>query len=455
MLFGSRYCTYNCFTCTFKVIYLCIITAGVWLFGNFNFKGKSGMNVKFRDAKCVAHIDYEEFEDEELSFDYPEIRTETDEHEELDIPTADNDYNDEMAILFNIRSLKNKTGTIEEIFNLTALAVNDMYETNRKKIDILYNTSKSESYDSESSASTEDTYNKNVTLGGSHDILKDSVSAVEHVAPTSPSIVPDQGKETFNRTQDVYIHDHNSTDADKEESIIQAENDFTTYFEESTNDTQKEKSTDVDKEESILQAKNEFNIYFKDSTNNTNKRHIEAMEKTNSSEATQSISVAKRDVEKALNYTHMSFTFSYKEKKSKEWEETVPDNDTIQLPHGTAGFIETDEVNFTIDVTSQTSSDSLPIKLNGDQHHSPTVASSTLPPKSHPEFTTLKSTDDITSTSLARTSETKTSITDYHDREIEEMLGYVMLIWFNILNYLFTKDQSLLNFTWLVTIAFD
>lgn len=396
---------------------------GVWLFGNFNFKGKSGMNVKFRDAKCVAHIDYEEFEDEELSFDYPEIRTETDEHEELDIPTADNDYNDEMAILFNIRSSKNKTGTIEELFNLTALSVNDMYETNRKKIDILYNTSKSESYDSDSSASTEDTYNKNVTLGGSHDILKDSVSAVEHVAPTSPSIVPDQGKETFNRTQDVYIHDHNSTDADKEESIIQAENDFTTYFEESTNDTQKEKSTDVDKEESILQAKNEFNIYFKDSTNNTNKRHIEAMEKTNSSEATQSISVAKRDVEKALNYTHMSFTFSYKEKKSKEWEETVPDNDTIQLPHGTAGFIETDEVNFTIDVTSQTSSDSLPIKLNGDQHHSPTVASSTLPPKSHPEFTTLKSTDDITSTSLARTSETKTSITDYHDREIEEMLG--------------------------------
>lgn len=434
-------------------MYLCIFTAGVWLFGNFNFKGKSGMNVRFRDVKCFAPIDYEEFEDEELEFNYPDVRTETDEEEELDIPIDDDDYNDKMAIEFNIRSSKNNTGTIEDKLNLTALAIDDMYETNIKNVDILYNASTPGSYDSDSSVSTEDTYNNNIKLGGSHDIPKESVSAEEHVVPTSPSnstegfnltdtlqsAVPDQGEETFNRTQDIYIHGHNSTDADKEESIIQAENDFPTFFEESTNGTQKEQSTDADKEESILQAKNEFNINFKDSTNSTNKEHIEAIQKTNSSKTTQSKSVAKRDLEKALNYTDMSFTFSYKENKSKEWEETVPENDTIQLPRGTAGFIETYEVNFTIDVTSQTSSDSLPIKINGDQHHSPTVASSTLPPKSHPEFTTLKSTDDITSTSLARPSETKTSITDYHDREIEEMLGYVNLVY--DLNYIFTKSK--------------
>ncbi|XP_018412784.1 PREDICTED: coagulation factor V [Nanorana parkeri] len=376
---------------------------GVWLFGNFNLNESPGMNVRFRDVKCFAPVDYDEFLDEEFTFNYPDVRTGPDDNnEEIEILTEEDDYSEMMAEKLGIRSRKNNTGAVEETFNLTALAIDDIYETSITNVGVLSNASTSGSYDIHSSESTEDEYNKNVTLEGGQDIPRESVSVNEYVVPTSPSnstegfnhmdtlqsATPDQSEEIFNRTEDVYIHDHNSTDADKEENIIQAENDFSTYFEEPTNGTEKE--------------------------------DIEAMEKTNSSEVIKSINVAKRDVEKASNY--MFFDLRYRENNSKQWEETVPDN-IVQWPHGTEGFMEKHEINTTPGVPSQTSSDSLPIDDNGGQHHPQTVASPTFQPKSHPEFTITTATDEKTSTSLERLGTTKSSITDYYDSEIKEMLG--------------------------------
>ncbi|KAM5180745.1 coagulation factor V [Mantella aurantiaca] len=355
---------------------------GVWLFGIFNYKETRGMNVRFRDAKCAAPAEYD-YLDEEISFAYPDIRTDTaiDDDYEDKISTYEDDYNDMLAAKFDIRSRRNHTGAIEEKLNLTALAIDDMYETDTQNV--LSNRSTSGS-DSSESELTEAEYNKNATLEGGENIPKESVLAKEYVVSTSPKNSTEefnrtdisqnafrgQGEKIFNTTQDTYISDHNRT-----ESIIQTENYFTENSEESANGTENK-----------------------------------PVEKTNSSEVTHFISVAKRDVEKSSNYTGMPFDLDY-----KEWEGTVSKNDTVQWPLGA-------KVNFTTEETLHTDSDSLSTAINGHQH-SPTVASPTFPPQSYPAFTTQTARNDETSTSLAILDTTRSSITDDHDSEMKEMLG--------------------------------
>ncbi|XP_072270189.1 coagulation factor V [Pyxicephalus adspersus] len=314
---------------------------GVWIFGNFNLNGKSGMTVRFRDVKCIDQEDYDAFQDDEIFFTYPEVRADThyEDSEEINVPTDEDDYSESLAEMFNIRSLRNKNVSVDEELNLTALATDYMYETKIKNIDVNSNTS-TEAYES-----SENAYDKN--------------------AYTLQHVIPEQDKETFIRTEDTYVHEYNSTDPGKEESIIQAEN-VTTYFYEITNGTGKEL--------------------------------MEGIEKTNSSETTQSLSFAKRDLEKTSNYIDMSLDLTYEESSPKEWEETVPENITNQWPLGTAPSKH--EFNSTTDILS---------------------------PKSPMECTTLTAQDEETSAPLSGLSPTKGSITDYYDNEIEEMLGTQLL----------------------------
>ncbi|XP_069802150.1 coagulation factor V [Dendropsophus ebraccatus] len=127
---------------------------GVWIFGNYNSKVTT---LRFRNAKC---IDEDIYIDVPFIFTYPDTETititdaeeDSDENGNNNIKEEDIDYNDELADLFNIRSLRNNTAAIDEGVNLTALAIDDMFESREENIQVSVNQTKGHEHDlSESS----------------------------------------------------------------------------------------------------------------------------------------------------------------------------------------------------------------------------------------------------------------------------------------------------------------
>ncbi|KAM4699723.1 coagulation factor V [Discoglossus pictus] len=118
---------------------------GVWLFGTLLFpKRNHGMKLRFRDAKCKQQED--DYEYDIFSFDSTEIvpkqHTNIDnvgsDEETIDEETNDGDmdYNEYLALKFDIRSFKNKTTEDIEQLNLTALGIEDTQDSLTENINV-------------------------------------------------------------------------------------------------------------------------------------------------------------------------------------------------------------------------------------------------------------------------------------------------------------------------------
>ncbi|OCT94736.1 coagulation factor V [Xenopus laevis] len=107
---------------------------GLWLFGLLgSSKNKQGLQLRFSDVSCLEKED--DYDEPDIQFGLSEEistkiegptaqHTQTDYSEEDDVKNNEAlDYTDNLAIMYQIRSFRNKTETREEGVNLTALAI--------------------------------------------------------------------------------------------------------------------------------------------------------------------------------------------------------------------------------------------------------------------------------------------------------------------------------------------
>ncbi|XP_044139514.1 coagulation factor V [Bufo gargarizans] len=221
---------------------------GVWIFGNYNSKVTT---LRFRNAKCVNEEDYYDFPDAEFMFDYPEIRADTGESSKENGNTQDDvDYNDGLADLFNIRSLRNNSEAIEKGVNLTALAIEHMYDGDDEIVEVSVKPrEETEKYSSESS---EEDF---IMKGGGEYSSKDD------------ALLKKNGSEDYNGTnvfEDVLQHDKlNQTEEEFDGQILSNSSDLdsgpnstvfnderygnsTLYFEESSVEEKDRKSIQME-----------------------------------------------------------------------------------------------------------------------------------------------------------------------------------------------------------------
>ncbi|XP_075052475.1 coagulation factor V [Mixophyes fleayi] len=383
---------------------------GVWIFGDFNFKGKQGTKLRFRDAKCESEENYYDFVDDAFSFDYPrkpETRSGTDDtsEEQLHINSEDLDYNEHLAAMFDIRSRRNNTGAVEEVLNLTALAIEEMSETYTDNVHVPSPSNTSMKYDSDSSESNEDEYIKDDMLEGGQYIHNNSNLA------TGPT------EEKYNSTEGPLSPSiQNGTDSLSEQNNILSEDDngFTAYLEESAS------GEEVEEEESIQM-------------------------KINISQNTQSIKMSKRDVENFTgNSTDNLLDLNDAGNNQSESLNTVLNSNISDgyqfLTNEISQFTEQNEVTFKTEVTSTYSDNNPKISIASEVGLLPTGTALSFPQNDHPDFTTPRATDENTSTQMVASDPPYDSNDDYHDLEIRDLLGAD--VYEEIMNAMFHQKQS-------------
>ncbi|XP_063811714.1 coagulation factor V isoform X2 [Pseudophryne corroboree] len=377
---------------------------GVWLFGNFNSKGKQGTRLRFRDAKCVSKEDYYDSPDAAFSFDYPEIRSnggDGSDEEEVNIDNEDFDYTENLALQFGIRSLRNNTAAVEEGFNLTALAIEDMYETLTDNVLVPSSSNTSKKYDNDSSESDEEVHIKGDTLEGGQDIHnKSDLTAAQK-----------EGKD--NSTEEPYgvfissVHNVTGPQSDQNNSLSEEDNSFTTYLEKSL-------IGKTEKDREAIQTK------------------------ANTSENT----VTKRDVENANgNFSANHLDSNHIRDKESDLLNSGIIDDYPFLPTEMSQFMEQNEVNFKSEVASP-HSDNNDVDIADEVVQSHASTSPSFLQNNQMTLTTPRVTEDNTSSQavVSDTSLSDSTVDDYLDTEIREMLG--AQIFEDIMKSIFHQQQG-------------
>ncbi|KAM9320236.1 coagulation factor V [Gastrophryne carolinensis] len=271
---------------------------GIWIFGTLNFKEKPGMKVRFRDAKCISSEDYDQFKNDYFEFDYDddddtndvtiEVRNNEDESSEIDIVTPDEeeDYSENLASIFHIRSLKNNTNSTEEAFNLADL-VDDKYGTHDmedqythttvpatefvnsvtvipKHTKVILNETKEVYLLSQNSTNTEDQENILETNDTTY------FQEAEHSKEEQDS--SDQTEEIMNATKEIHLASKNISGTEGQENIIDDENEVTKYFQEAENG--REEQDISGQSEDIFNETKEMNLLIENSTGTTDQENI-------------------------------------------------------------------------------------------------------------------------------------------------------------------------------------
>ncbi|XP_068125921.1 coagulation factor V [Hyperolius riggenbachi] len=449
---------------------------GVWIFGIINFKENPALKMRFKDAKCVSDYDYEYVIEDTMPSDSNEVVDRAgskDISDEMDLVTDDveDDYTENLAAEFDIRSLKAKNNTYshtEETVNLTALAI-DMYESSNEDVFLFSKTNKSEISDEMDLVidNVEDNYNENLaaqfdnwslkaknnTYSHTDETVNRTALAIDDMYESSNEDVFLLSKtnksehykiESFEATEDTYTN--NITDREEQdnqtvrgldtEHIPTSTSSFSEEF--SLNDTLKivvsnqtnitlnrkddtylpvQNATDSESEENRiwLEAENRFSPNVDESANDN--------QKNNGSDASKLIRVAKRYVKRATHFTEMNLDLKHVENKTEETETAILEN-VSEAQLSKSQFMEKLEVSSTSQPMTdyEVKSESPHIGMSDDLNKLP-GASPTLTSNSHSDYTTSKARDEVPSATIALLHTTGRSIYDSHDTETEELLG--------------------------------
>ncbi|XP_067402211.1 coagulation factor V isoform X2 [Emydura macquarii macquarii] len=124
---------------------------GTWLFASWGSPEMNhGMKLRFRDAKCEKDVDFYSDEDvpyDVLDFSFEKVKNvpaashqtegETEEtSEEKQETSDDSDYQDDLASILGLRTFGKKSMVQEEMYNLTALAIDENFNTSNKSADV-------------------------------------------------------------------------------------------------------------------------------------------------------------------------------------------------------------------------------------------------------------------------------------------------------------------------------
>ncbi|XP_075710022.1 coagulation factor V [Rhinoderma darwinii] len=403
---------------------------GVWIFGNYNSKVTT---LRFKNAKCsTEEIDY----DFPFSFDYPETRDDSLENsEEIEITPDDLDYNEQLANLFHIRSHRTNEEEIDEGVNLTALAIEHMFESNHENVQVSINPTKR--YE-DFSSSEEDLNKKDWSENSSKD----------------DTFLKSNGREGFNETN--VLHDvlklnqieeqydgwigTNSTDLESQPNNILPNDDnngnSTMYLEESYSDVEEEDrksiqmqstNSDIAKSRNVIKRHAENNAVNSSSENDIESEKNELQNFVTDNQGPQS-----RDIQKSEDKDF-----------SLERTEDITDlpklyNVTTLLPTEVPQFIEQNDDKTQVTSTYVSKSDA-----PGDGGNQvPTTASPAFVPNNLQPLTTPTTTYDSAhiQTHMTTSISSQNYIDNFHNAELAEMFG--ANIFEEIIKNIFLEEQS-------------
>ncbi|KAM3934982.1 coagulation factor V [Leptodactylus fuscus] len=393
---------------------------GVWTFGNYNSKVTT---LRFRNAKCVHEEDY--YPDEGFSFDYPEVRSDLGEDsEELEFTNEDIDYNEKMAALFNIRSLKNSSRAIYEGVNLTAIALEDILESSAENVNISANSTKGNEDFNEEDFLKEDVIeyvSKNDTFLNTNE--RENLSEKN----VSQNVLQDQ-YDNVNQTEelDSWIP-NNTTDLESEPNIILPTN-STLYVQKSSVEEDDRKSIEMQSDGSdIAESRNIDNryIYYDDYGEDlsSNERNDELQNSITDSQGPQATDIQKSDDKVFLL-----------ERPENVTESPKLDNVTNQVTQ----FTEQSDVKTQVISTSNNKTDD---SIDGVNQVPARPSPSAIPTNLHGVTTTTSTQDSApVQTHTTTTVSSHNRVHDFYDSELAEMFDAHILG--NIIESIFHQETS-------------
>lgn len=400
---------------------------GVWIFGNYNSKVTT---LRFKNARCVKEDEYyDDFPNDEFSFDYPETRGNTgkDSEESPEITEEDLDYNERLADMFHIRSLRNSTGAIDESVNLTALALEEMFDDNDENAQVSVN--RTVRYDNDSSNEEDfDTFSSEddtlLKMNGSEGL--NGTNALQDVLLAQ--------HDEMNKTEEEFDGwiPYNNTDLESEPNSILPNDD------NDGNSTLhlKESSEEVEEGKTIQMQGNSSDI--------AKSRHVTKRLAENDDGNFSSENVIEDKNTTLQNSIHQGPQFNDIQNPDDSVFSLERPEDITELPQldnvssEVTQFMEQNDVKNQVTSTFDSKSDD----LGNGRSQTPTRASPSVVPNNLRNITTPTTTHDSariqthTTTSVS----SQNSIDDFHDAELLEMFG--AHVFEDIMKNIFCQEQS-------------
>ncbi|XP_073419907.1 coagulation factor V [Dendrobates tinctorius] len=399
---------------------------GVWIFGNYNSKVTT---LRFKNAKCASEEDYEF---SEFSFDYPTTRSDSgEESEELRLTDEDMDYNEHLANMFHIRSLRKNNGATDEGVNLTALAIEHMFESNDENANISVNQTNG---NNDYSPLDEEEFVKNDTswnISKDDTILKSNEHEGFNGTNELQNVILDRW-DTLNQTEQLHdLIPRNRTGLESESDSSLASYDdgnSTLYLEESS----------IEGDRKVEQDYTSSNGSFITMSGNPTKRHAENDNGDSSSE-----NIIENDE------VHNFFT----DTQGLQSGDSLMSNDdvfSLERPENITELPKFVNVTSKVSHLEQNDDKTRVTSILGSKADDPGDGGKQVPTSASPSIvpSNLQNVTDLQTmhesahvqTQVTTSSPSKNSIDDFYDAELAEMFG--AHIFGDIIKNVFLQEQS-------------
>ncbi|KAM4044098.1 coagulation factor V [Anomaloglossus baeobatrachus] len=396
---------------------------GVWIFGNYNSKVTT---LRFKSAKCVNDEDYE-FSEISMDFDYS--TTKVDDSESLELLDEDIDYNEKMAEMFHIRSLGKNVGATDEGVNLTALAIEDLLESNKENVHISVNHTKgNDDYSIESNEEKFEKQNRLENSSKSDTLLKSNERESVNGTNELQDVLLDR-RDQLNQTEELHgwiPSNMTGLESESDSSLPSYDNDNSTLH--------LEKSS-IEEDRKVVQDHISSNGSYIAMTKNVTKRHTENDNVNSSSENI----IENSELHNYLTENEGLQSGDTPISDDKVFSLEIPENisELPKLVNVTSKVSHMEQYDEKTQVTS--SFDSKADDPGDGGNKVPTSASPSIVPRN---LKTPQATHESHNlqTQVTTSSPSQNSIDDFYDAELAEMFGAHLFE--DIIKNVFLQEQS-------------